>query len=100
MHIISKSAWREFVKTYPDSEIALARWHKLMVKTEFVHLAALKAVFPSVDYVDGFYVFNIGGNKYRLIAEIYFDDDVVLVRHVLTHAQYDKGKWKNDNDTN
>ena len=50
--------------------------------------------FPSADLVEQFTVINIGGNKYRLILEIFFDDHVVLVRHVLTHADYDKGKWK------
>ena len=39
-------------------------------------------------------VFNISGNSFRLITEIYYDDQVILVRHVLTHAEYDKGNWK------
>ena len=37
---------------------------------------------------------NVGGNRYRLILEIFFQDQIILVRHVLTHADYDKGKWK------
>ena len=39
-------------------------------------------------------VFNIGGNDFRLIAEIFYDDQTVLIRHVLTHAEYDKEDWK------
>ena len=39
-------------------------------------------------------VFNIGGNDFRLITEIFYDDQTVLIRHVLTHAEYDKEDWK------
>jgi len=51
-------------------------------------------VFPSVDFVNNLAVFNIGGNKYRLIASIHFNRGKVYVRHVLTHQEYDKGGWK------
>jgi mRNA interferase HigB len=39
-------------------------------------------------------VFNIGGNKYRLIAAIHFNRQKVYIRHVLTHPEYDRGRWK------
>ena len=48
----------------------------------------------AADLVNDFVVFNIGGNKYRLITDIYYKDQVILVRHVLTHKDYDQGKWK------
>jgi len=41
-----------------------------------------------------FIVFNIGGNKYRLIARIFYEDAVILIRHVLSHKEYDRGNWK------
>ena len=52
--------------------------------------------YPHADQVGKFTVFNIGGNKYRLIAVIHYNRGKVFVRHVLTHAEYDEGNWKED----
>ena len=54
----------------------------------------LKTSFPSADYVPPFTVFNVKGNKYRLVTLIDYAERVVVVRDVLTHAAYSKGKWK------
>ena len=94
MHIISKKALREFWEKYPDSQTALVRWFKLIDKQELKNFAELRTVLPSADQVGDLIVFNIGGNKYRLIASIHFNRQKVYVRHVLTHAEYDKGDWK------
>jgi len=50
----------------------------------------LRGVFPSVDQVEKFTIFNIGGNKARLIAAIHYNTQRVYIRHVLTHAEYDR----------
>ena len=94
MHIISKKALREFWKRYPDSQTPLRRWFKLIAKNSFGSFTELRAVFPSVDLVDDLTVFNIGGNKYRLIASIHFNRGKVYVRRVLTHEEYDRGGWR------
>ena len=52
--------------------------------------------FGGADQVDHFVVFNIGGNKYRLIARIYYNDVVLLIRHILTHKEYDRGDRKSE----
>jgi mRNA interferase HigB len=39
-------------------------------------------------------VFNISGNSYRLVTEVFYEDQTILVRHILTHAEYDRGAWK------
>lgn len=54
----------------------------------------LKTTFASADHVDGRAAFNIGGNKYRLIAAIHHNGHKVFIRAVLTHAEYDRGEWK------
>ena len=94
MHVISRRALRQFWERHPDSEAALLRWLKIMECTEFSDFAHLRATFPSADKVDDWVVFNIGGNKVRLIASIHFNRGKVYIRHVLTHSEYDRGEWK------
>jgi len=65
-----------------------------MQREDFCHFNDLRATFPSADYVDGLTVFNIGGNKYRLIASIHYNRKKVYIRAVLTHQEYDRGEWK------
>jgi mRNA interferase HigB len=94
MHVISRKALREFWDSHPDAEDPLRRWFKLAKHAEWSHFADLKADCPSADSVEDVIVVNIGGNKYRLVIEVYFRNQVVLVRHVLTHDEYDQCKWK------
>lgn len=94
MHIISRKVLRQFGKKYPDSEMPLIRWFKLMNSASFQSFQELRTVFKSADLVDDLIVFNIGGNKYRLITSIHFNRQKVYIRHILTHSEYDKDKWK------
>ena len=88
----------EFWKIHGDAVAPLKTWFKATSGGSFKNLAELKQTFKRVDYVNagrkGFYVFDIGGNKYRLIAAIHFNTQKLFIRHVLTHAQYDKGERK------
>ena len=72
----------------------LRRWFKLATKNSFGNFTELRAVLSSADFVDDLIVFNIGGNKYRLVASIHFNRGKVYVRCVLTHEEYDKGGWR------
>ena len=94
MHVISRKALRQFWQQHPDSKTALSRWFKLMQTTDFRNFDELRATFPTADKVGDLIVFNIGGNKYRLIASIHFNRGTVYVRHVLTHREYNRGAWK------
>lgn len=94
MHIISRKVLRQFWEKYPDSETALIRWFKLMKSATFQTFDELRSVFPSADIVGHLIVFNIGGNKYRLITSIHFNRQKVYIRYILTHSEYDKDQWK------
>ena len=94
MHVIAKTALVAFWRRYPDAESSLRVWYHLIEKGVFKDFNALKVTFASVDYVGGLTVFDIGGNKYRLIASIHYNRHKVYIRAVLTHAEYDRGRWK------
>ncbi|MGH9823027.1 MAG: type II toxin-antitoxin system HigB family toxin [Blastocatellia bacterium] len=96
MHVISRRALREFAKRHPDSESALNIWFKLASKSGWRSLEDVKDTFPHADLVGDCTVFNVGGNKYRLVTIVIYAVQRVYVRFVLTHAEYDKGSWKND----
>jgi mRNA interferase HigB len=98
VHVISQKALREFARTHSDAATPLRAWMKLARHGRFQNLAELRRTFASVDMVPvkgrDFYVFNIRGNKYRLIAAIHFNTQRLFVRHILTHAGYDTDRWK------
>lgn len=96
MHVISKKRLREFWAKYPDAELPLDNWHRVAKKAMWQSIAEVKTVFPHADAAYECTVFNIGGNKYRLIVEIKYDRQVIYVKHVLTHKDYDNGTWKKD----
>ncbi len=97
MHVISQKALRTFWDLHPDAEEPLMRWYRLAGQSEWKRFADVREdMGGGVDQVGKFTVFNVGGNKYRLIVAIHFDRERLYVRHVLTHSEYDKGKWKQD----
>jgi mRNA interferase HigB len=95
MHVISRRKLREFWAIHPDAEHPLCRWYEIACDAEWASFDEVRAVFGRrVDRVGDLFVFDIGGNKYRLIAAIHFNRGKVFVRYVLTHAEYDRGDWK------
>ena len=94
MRIISVGALRAFIAEHPSAEGPLMGWRRVIERNRFAHWAALKAAFNTVDKVGERAVFDIGGNKYRLVAWIRFEAQILYVKAVLTHRDYDKGEWK------
>lgn len=94
MKLISNKALREFAEQHADAYAPLQIWRRLIEAGAFTGFAELRGTFSSVDKVGDKYVFNIGGNKYRLIAAIAFVPQLVWVKAILTHSEYDKGAWK------
>jgi len=99
VRVISLKPLREFWERHKDAERPLRAWYRIVLGAEWKSLHDARMTFPHADGVesdrgDTLTVFNIGGNKYRLIARIRYDHRLVNVRFVLTHAEYDKGDWK------
>ncbi len=92
--LISNRSLREFAAVHADAAQALQDFRRKVEKGSFGNFAELRAVFPAVDKVGERYVFNIGGNKFRLVAAIDFARRLMWVKAVLTHSDYDKGTWK------
>ena len=98
MRVISLKLLREFWKKHPDAELPLRHWYKTAVQADWSSLQEVREAFPHADGVttsgETVTVFNIGGNKYRLIARIRYDYQLINVRSVLTHQEYDAETWK------
>ena len=96
MRIITARRLKEFYGKYPNAKTSLTGWNKAAKSAKWQSFADVRSSFSSASQVDNFIVFNISGNKYRLITYINYKTQKVFVRHILTHAEYDKNKWKND----
>ena len=94
MNTISYRKIREFARLHQNSESALSSWYKIARKAKWQNIVEVRQDYPQADLVGRFTVFNIAGNNYRLIAEILYTSQRVLIRHILTHSEYERGKWK------
>lgn len=95
MHVISRKKLREFSYIHPDAKKGLDNWFRVLKKERWMMFADIRLTFRSADQVGKYTIFNIGGNKYRVICEINYRSAKVFLRHVLTHDEYSRGAWKN-----
>ena len=96
MNVISFKRIRDFASLHRDATSSLNAWYTVVKKARWQNLAELKEVYPSADLVDRYTVFNIKGNKYRLVSRIVYRSQTVFVVAIMTHQEYDRGKWKNE----
>lgn len=96
MNVISYKAVRKFARKHANSRPSLEAWYKLTLKADWQSLDDVRQTFKSADIYQECTIFNIGGNNYRLIAGISYDAKTVYIKNILTHAEYDKEKWKNN----
>jgi mRNA interferase HigB len=97
--VISVKRLREFWQRHPDSERPLRQWYRTAMKANWRRIEDVRATYPHADPVvvasgRTVTVFNIGGNKYRLVVDIFYQVEVIYVCAVLTHAEYSKDRWK------
>ena len=96
MHIISRKKLLEFSQKYADAFTPLDYWYRVDSAASWRHLNDVRQVYSSAEDVGNFTVFNIKGNSYRLIVDVVYPAQRIYIKDVLTHAEYDKKKWKND----
>ena len=92
--MISRKAIREFSEQHPDSGPSLSNWLHTTRKAKWQSFAQLRTDFGSADQVGRRTVFDIGGNKYRLIARVNYRTQRVFILHIMKHSKYSKGEWK------
>jgi len=94
MRIIKRGALVQFWERHPDSKASLESWYGVVRRASWRTPAEMKMVYLNADLVGRRTVFNIAGNKYRLIARLNYQTQRVFVLYILTHADYDRGDWK------
>ncbi|HEV2460978.1 MAG TPA: type II toxin-antitoxin system HigB family toxin [Ktedonobacterales bacterium] len=94
MRIIAKSRLMAQAATYGDCVRQVADWYNIACKATWHSLSEVRQTFRHADLVGDKTVFNIKGNDYRLIVHIRYDTGIIYIKQLLTHAEYDKGVWK------
>lgn len=91
MRVIAKKTLRDFWETHSDSKQQLKAWYQETSKAEWTGTKQIKLEYPSASFLaDNRVVFNIKGNYYRLIVRINYDYQMLWIRFIGTHAEYDK----------
>ena len=94
MNVISKRGLFEKAAKFADAKSALQVWFDTAVEAEWRSLEDVRKAFPATDMVGDLAIFNIRGNKYRLIVRMVFQYQRIYIKELLTHAEYDKEGWK------
>ncbi len=99
MHVITRKRLLDFAATHPGSDVGLRHWYRVTEAAKWQNLADVRQAFPHADLVkvasgNVVTVFNVGGNKCRLIAAIHYNRQRVYVLRALSHAEYDREEWK------
>lgn len=93
MHVISKRPFVEAVRKYPNQRQSIMDLYRVLSKANVGTPHDMKNIFPTLDnfkYKDKWWVIDIGGNHLRLMAFIQFSQNRIFVKHIVTHAEYDK----------
>ncbi|MBT3602835.1 MAG: type II toxin-antitoxin system HigB family toxin [Candidatus Latescibacteria bacterium] len=91
MHVITRKRLQAFWQNHPDAERPLKIWLAIMKLKHYEGSHEVRQDFPSVSFLGKWRtIFNIGGNKYRLVVDMRYDLGRIYIRHVLTHEEYDR----------
>ena len=89
VNVVSRAKLKAFWLEYPDSEEPLIAWYKTLSKLSPKNFAELKNTFNSIDLAVKYTIFDVGGNKFRIITIIDFEYQFAKIRHVFTHKEYE-----------
>jgi mRNA interferase HigB len=92
MRVFGETVIAGFAKTHPVSRKPLQRFVTIARTAVWPHFPALKETFPTTDYAPatGTLIFNLGGNEYRIVARVDFEEQLLLIQIVLPHREYDR----------
>ena len=90
MRIISKKKIRDYIKNNAQAKMPLVEWYFMIKICQAISFNSLRKTFNSADLVNGYTVFNVGGNNYRLITAIHYNTQRCFIRAIWTHAEYSK----------
>ncbi len=96
MHLISAGKLKQIASKYPDVTKNIQAFCKTIKKAQWKNLLDTQKIYRDAEAVENFTVFNIKGNKYRLIIDIDYEEQIAYFKYFLTHSEYDREKWKND----
>jgi mRNA interferase HigB len=89
MHIISLKMLRDFRTSHPEAEQPLRNWYTVAKHSRFEDFADIKQSLSTADYVPPCTVFDLGGNKFRVVVIVRYRDGKMFLRWVMTHKEYD-----------
>ena len=95
MHVISKRPFADAAVRYPNQRDVLMDLHRNLCRNSarFDSPDEMRKMYPSLDnfrFMDKWWIINIGGNQLRMIACILFHQNCMYVKHIVTHAEYDR----------
>lgn len=96
MRIISERKLRDFWQKNPEAENAMREWIATVKLADWSNFSDVRKTFNHSDIYGNCTIFDVGGNKYRIIAKVAYQIKVVFIRFVLTHKEYDEKKWQAD----
>jgi mRNA interferase HigB len=99
MRVITKARLKEFWETHPQARTPLEDWYRITEKALWESIEDVRQIYPAADSVKVksggvVTIFNIGGNKYRLVAAVHYNTKRVYVLQIMTHEEYSRDAWK------
>jgi mRNA interferase HigB len=99
MRVISKKKMKSFWSRHSSAKKVLGKWYEIVTAANWTSLTDIRNTYPHADEVktdkgSRVIVFNVGGNKFRIISAIHYRSGIIFILDVLTHAEYNRARWK------